>query len=392
MPVGAERVGEAAGVRAGPLEQLAQALRGRATAAPPTPRRRARGARTRARTGRARAPRSRSGRPRPALASRRAAAPRRGRRRGRCRRARSATCGRRWPRSPRPPGPPRAARATARARAHRPKAPSTCTQAPGRARPLDDRAPPDRRRRCSRCRPAGRRWSRSSRLGSASARMRPWPSTGTRSTRSPPRPSSASAFSTLTCTSSPTTTRSGGAPKRPFASTFQPWRASSAWRAAARPLWFAVVAHVTKPTPVPAGRASTSSSQRDGGVLEGGGHRRGGPQAGVLVPRRGEDARRDRGRQRAADHEAEEARAGRAEGRRRSRLVEQRQHALGGEAGFGQRRCEARESGQGVLAWEPRAAPGSRTGSAPLGRRRRRSGQRRRSRASGPPEPGFYGG
>ncbi len=70
----------------------------------------------------------------------------------------------------------------------------------------------------------------------------------------------ASAFSTLTCTSSPTTTRSGGAPKRPFASTSQPWRAKSAWRAAPSPLRLAVVAQVTKPTPVSAGRPSTSTS------------------------------------------------------------------------------------------------------------------------------------
>src|SRR5438309_865074 len=69
--------------------------------------------------------------------------------------------------------------------------------------------------------------------GSASARILPWPSTGTRITRSPPRPTSISALSTLTWTSSPTTTVMGGAPNRPCASTFQPLRASSAWRAAA---------------------------------------------------------------------------------------------------------------------------------------------------------------
>src|SRR5207302_1755563 len=58
--------------------------------------------------------------------------------------------------------------------------------------------------------------------GSASARILPWPSTGTRITRSPPRPTSISALSTLTWTSSPTTTVMGGAPNSPFASTLQP--------------------------------------------------------------------------------------------------------------------------------------------------------------------------
>ena len=189
VPVVAQAGGEAAGMRAGALEQIAQA-------------RPAQRQQRRPHLDAARAPRElgdvlvglAEARPRQvgarsADAARRAASPRRDRRRGRCRRARSATCGRRWPRSRRPRVPRRASASAGAARAHSPKAPSTCTQAPGRARAVDDRARPGRRRRCSRCRPAGRRWCARRAAGSASARMRPWPSTGTRSTRSLPRPS-----------------------------------------------------------------------------------------------------------------------------------------------------------------------------------------------------------
>jgi len=69
-------------------------------------------------------------------------------------------------------------------------------------------------------------------------------------------------LSTLVWTSSPTTTVSAGAPKSPSASTSQPCRASSACRAAARPVKFAIVAPVTNPASVPGGRPSSSRSQR----------------------------------------------------------------------------------------------------------------------------------
>ena len=48
------------------------------------------------------------------------------------------------------------------------------------------------------------------------------------------------------CTSSPTITVIGGAPNRPSASTSQPARASTAWRAAASAVKLAIVAPVTK--------------------------------------------------------------------------------------------------------------------------------------------------
>jgi len=98
--------------------------------------------------------------------------------------------------------------------------------------------------------------------GSESVRILPWPSTGTRITRSRPRPTSVSALRTLTCTSSPTTTVMGGAPNNPLVSTFQPRRASRACRAAASPEKFACVAQVTNPTPAAGGSPSTSMSQR----------------------------------------------------------------------------------------------------------------------------------
>ena len=59
--------------------------------------------------------------------------------------------------------------------------------------------------------------------GSASARMRPWPSTGTRTRRLRPKPTRPSALISVGCASSPITTVIGGAPNRPSASTSQSW-------------------------------------------------------------------------------------------------------------------------------------------------------------------------
>ena len=69
---------------------------------------------------------------------------------------------------------------------------------------------------------------------SSSGRMRPWPSTGTRSGVSAPRPSMRSAVKIELCASSPTTTVTAGAPCSPRASTSQPTRSSTAWRATVR--------------------------------------------------------------------------------------------------------------------------------------------------------------
>jgi hypothetical protein len=63
------------------------------------------------------------------------------------------------------------------------------------------------------------------------------------------------------CASSPITTLIGGAPKRPSASTSQPCAASSAWRAAASELKFAIVAPVTKAPAEPSGRQKISRIQ-----------------------------------------------------------------------------------------------------------------------------------
>src|SRR5207253_11050017 len=90
----------------------------------------------------------------------------------------------------------------------------------------------------------------------------PCPSTGTLTTRSRPKPARPSAFSRLTCTSSPTTTVTGGAPNNPCPSTFHPTFPSTAWRAATSELKLAVVAAVTNAPPQPGGSLSTSSSQR----------------------------------------------------------------------------------------------------------------------------------
>ena len=143
----------------------------------------------------------------------------------------------------------RCARAGAAA-AHRPNAPSTWTQAParramGQISRAGSNAPLFTLPAC-RQRIAG-----VARAGSASARMRPSPSTGTRTTRSRPSPSSVSALSRLTWTWSPTTTMIGGAPNNPCASTSHPARASTAWRAAASAVKFAIVAPVTNAPAVP---------------------------------------------------------------------------------------------------------------------------------------------
>ena len=130
--------------------------------------------------------------------------------------------------------------------------------------------------------------------------------------RAPPGASrcraSAARRCTDTCTSSPTTTRRRGAPCRPSASTSQPARRSSSWRAAASAVKFAMWQPVTKPTLAPAGSPSRSISQRAGHLLDDRCRGRHDVQAGVLIPRRGEPFGGDRRRQRAAGHEPEVAR------------------------------------------------------------------------------------
>ncbi len=66
----------------------------------------------------------------------------------------------------------------------------------------------------------------------------------------------------MTWTSSPTTTWSSGAPYSPCSETFHPARASSACRAAARPVKFAICPPVTKPTAASAGSPKSPFSHR----------------------------------------------------------------------------------------------------------------------------------
>ncbi len=152
-------------------------------------------------------------------------------------------------------------RSAGAAAAHRPKAASTWTQAPvpracSTTAAIGSTAPVFTLPACT------HRIVGPAIGGSASARIRPCASAGTRSTRLRPRPSRPSDLIMLGWASPPTTTVIGGAPNRPSASTFQPVRASTAWRAAARAVKLATVAPVTKAPPVPAGRPVMSTSQR----------------------------------------------------------------------------------------------------------------------------------
>src|SRR6184192_3608563 len=216
------------------------------------------------------------------------------------------------------------------AAAQSPNAPSTCTQAPaalagGMISSAGSKAP-------VLTLPACRQTSvLSSSGGSAAARMRPWPSTGTRITRSRPRPTSVSALRTLTCTSSLTTTVIGGAPNKPLVSTFQPRRASRACRAAASPEKFACVEQ-------PAHRH----------LFQPRGDGREGDNPRVLIPRRREAARRHGRRERPADHEPEEAPTRRGHGGGRSDLVEQGDHLRRVGRTLGERLVEPRQVGEGL--------------------------------------------
>ena len=96
---------------------------------------------------------------------------------------------------------------------------------------------------------------------SASARIRPCSSAATTSIAARPNPSSRSARHTVTCASSPASTRIAGAPPRPRSSTSQPARVSTLPRAAASPVTFAICAPVVSPAPDSAGSPSRSSSQ-----------------------------------------------------------------------------------------------------------------------------------
>src|SRR5467141_602529 len=63
------------------------------------------------------------------------------------------------------------------------------------------------------------------------------------------------------CASSPASTATSGARLRPWAATFQPARASTCWRAAARQVVLAICPPVTIPIPVPAGSPNSPVNQ-----------------------------------------------------------------------------------------------------------------------------------
>ena len=169
---------------------------------------------------------------------------------------------------------------------------------------------------------------RSSTSGKASRRIRPCASTGTRTTLSRPNPTSESAFCTLACTSSPTTTVSGGAPNNPCASTSQPARANSACRAAASAEKFAAVAQVTNPPALCKGRWKISFSPPQRDVLERSIDGRSNHKTGVLIPRGGEPICGHRRRKRPAGHESKESSAGRCHGGRRADFIQFSEHRL----------------------------------------------------------------
>ena len=162
--------------------------------------------------------------------------------------------------------------------------------------------------------------------GSASTRIRPCSSAGTLITRLRPSPRSPSDLINVGCASAPMTTVIGGAPNNPSASTFHPTRFEHRMsrrgqrdeirdrragdeRAAAGARQ---IEHLEQP----AQRRLLQPRRRRRDVV----------QAGVLIPRRRQPVRRQRNRQRSADDETEEARAGHRHRRGRCIAVEQVDH------------------------------------------------------------------
>ena len=106
------------------------------------------------------------------------------------------------------------------------------------------------------------------------------------------------------------TTVTGGAPCRPCRSTSQPARARTPWRAAASAVKLAIVAPVTNPTLVPAGKAEQvhePAPRRPPRRRRRQATARTTPRSG---PRRSSASRHRGGRQAAPDDEAEVARTG----------------------------------------------------------------------------------
>src|SRR5262249_33793779 len=130
----------------------------------------------------------------------------------------------------------------------------------------------------------------------------------------------------------------GGAPNRPFASTFHPSRRSTAPRADARQTKLATVAPVTKPTDAPRGRSSRSSSHCaapfSAAAAAG--------DASWVPAFCPQVAGRDTDRMRRADHPAEEAWPGHGAEARRTASREFVDHVLCRRTMFRRRSIECR--------------------------------------------------
>ena len=137
------------------------------------------------------------------------------------------------------------------------------------------------------------------------------------------------------------TTVIGGEPASPSDSTSQPTRSSTAWRAAARHVTCAIWQPVTKANDAVAGipRRSLSHSPATSSTTAADGPQTTRP--GVLIPRRREPVRRESGRERAADDEAEVAPAGDCR-RRRARLRPRASMTSSGSVGAPERPAERR--------------------------------------------------
>ena len=117
----------------------------------------------------------------------------------------------------------------------------------------------------------------------------------------------------VTCRSAPTTTSTGGAPRRPSLSTSQPAAASTWWRAAARPVKLAICPPVTNPVLTVGGSPSRSVSQpaATSSTVAAAGPSTNRPAFWSQVG--GQPVGGQGGGQAAADHEPEVARPGRGD-------------------------------------------------------------------------------
>ncbi len=120
----------------------------------------------------------------------------------------------------------------------------------------------------------------------------------------------------MTWTSSPTTTSTGGAPKRPSSSTFQPDAFEDRVAAGEEAHEVRHLRAGHEPHPCPLGEAEQVEEPGRGHLFDHRRRRRGGAEAGVLVPRGREPVGGHRGGMAPADDEAEVARSrGRDEAR-----------------------------------------------------------------------------